>query len=375
MIRLVDFDKRTVTTIAGTGEQARTYIVYGGPGLKTPLNSPWDLVLHGDLLYIAMAGPHQLWRMNPKTGGVAPFAGSGREDIIDGPHADAALAQPSGLTTDGQKLYFADSEVSAVRSADLDPNGYVDTIVGQGLFDYGDKDGKGDEVRLQHPLGVVYHEGLLYVADTYNNKIKRISPKDRTSQTFLGTGKEGLDDGERATFDEPGGISVAMGKLYIADTNNHAIRVADLKTRRVETLQIKGLDRLRPRARMEKFAGERIELPAQTVEPGNAELLLRLELPPGYKLNAQAPSGVTVALGQASPQSFRDPKFPLSVPVKVSEGETKLSVTYTLYYCESGKESLCYFKEALLSAPVKAKRGAGGNRLNASYKLQLPGAN
>jgi DNA-binding beta-propeller fold protein YncE len=374
-IRLVDFNKRTVTTIAGTGEQARTYIVYGGPGLTTPLNSPWDLVLHGDMLYIAMAGPHQLWRMNPKTGGVAPFAGSGRENIIDGPHADAALAQPSGLTTDGQKLYFADSEVSAIRSADLDPNGYVDTIVGQGLFDYGDKDGKGDEVRLQHPLGVVYHEGSLYVADTYNNKIKRISPKDRTSQTFLGTGKEGLDDGERATFDEPGGISVALGKLYIADTNNHVIRVADLKTRRVETLQIKGLDRLRPRARMEKFAGERIELPAQAVEPGNAELLLRLELPPGYKLNAQAPSGVTVALGQASPQSFRDPKFPLSVPIKVSEGETNVSVTFTLYYCESDKESLCYFKEALLSVPVRAKKGAGGNKLTALYKLQLPGAN
>ncbi|HVG18094.1 MAG TPA: thioredoxin-like domain-containing protein, partial [Blastocatellia bacterium] len=173
-LRAVDFEGRAVATIAGTGEQARRLTTVGGQGRQTPLNSPWDLVLHDGLLYIAMAGPHQLWRMDPKTGGVAPYAGSGREDIIDGPLAEAALAQPSGITTDGRALYFADSEVSAIRSAALDPNGRVETVVGEGLFDFGDRDGRGSQVRLQHPLGVVYHEGALYVADTYNNKIKRI---------------------------------------------------------------------------------------------------------------------------------------------------------------------------------------------------------
>jgi hypothetical protein len=98
--------------------------------------------------------------------------------------AQAALAQPSGITSDGKKLYFADSEVSSIRSADLGLNGQVDTIVGEDLFEYGDRDGKGSAVRLQHPLGVAYHDGSLYVADTYNNKIKRVSPKDRTSETF-----------------------------------------------------------------------------------------------------------------------------------------------------------------------------------------------
>ena len=121
--------------------------------------------------------------------------------------------------------------------------------MGEDLFEFGDRDGKGKEVRLQHPLGVVYHEGTLYVADTYNNKIKRVSPKDKSSETFVGTGEGGLRDGGRATFDEPGGVSVAFGKLYIADTNNHAIRVADLKTKKVETLEIKGLESLRPPAR------------------------------------------------------------------------------------------------------------------------------
>src|SRR6185295_7831904 len=150
---------------------------------------------------------------------------------------------------------------------------------------------------LQHPLGVVYHDGVLYVADTYNNKIKRVSPKDRTSRTFVGTGDNGTRDGDRATLDEPGGVSVAFGKLYIADTNNHLIRIADLKTRRVETLQMKGLEKLRPR-KSKRFAGEVIELQPQTAEPGAATLTLNLELPSGFKLNALAPSALTLTTAQ-----------------------------------------------------------------------------
>ena len=129
-IRSVDLTKRVVTTIAGTGEQLQRRVLFGGQGKQTQLNSPWDLTIQNGILYIAMAGPHQLWQMNPKTGGIAPFAGSGREARVDGPLTEAALAQPSGITTDGKKLYFADSEVSSIRSADLDPTGRVNTIVG-----------------------------------------------------------------------------------------------------------------------------------------------------------------------------------------------------------------------------------------------------
>lgn len=379
-IRAVDFQKRSVATIAGTGEQARHYITFGGQGRQIPLNSPWDLVLHDGLLYIAMAGPHQLWRMNPKTGGITPYAGSGRESIIDGPLAEAALAQPSGITTDGRLLYFADSEVSAIRSAALDASGNVETIVGEGLFDFGDRDGRGSQVRLQHPLGVVYHEGALYVADTYNNKIKRILPEDKSAETFAGTGKGGLHDGEDATFDEPGGVSVAYGKLYVADTNNHVIRVVDLKTKRVETLQIKGLERLRPQARSKQFAGDVIDLPAQSIEPGDAILTLRLELPSGYKLNAQAPSALTlvspqkevVSFGNGAEQAFRNPQFPINVPVKITEGEATLKADFLIYYCQTSKEGLCYFKEARVNVPVKAKKGAGNHKLTAAYKLAIP---
>ena len=237
-IRAVDLAERTVTAVAGTGEQARDFNV-SGKGIEVALNSPWDLEWEEGWIYIAMAGPHQIWRFNPETCRVEPYAGSGREALIDGPLASAGLAQPSGLTSDGTKIYFADSEISAIRSADLGPKGRVETIVGLDLFEFGDVDGVGSEVRLQHPLGIACKNGILYVADTYNNKIKQVDPVTKKASTFLGTGEEGKADGTRATFDEPGGLSIADGKVYIADTNNHAIRVADLETGEVSTLQLK----------------------------------------------------------------------------------------------------------------------------------------
>ena len=374
-IRAVDLVKRTVRTIAGTGEQSRKPVTFGGQGKQVALNSPWDLTVQNGILYIAMAGPHQLWQMNPKTGGIAPFAGGGREARVDGLLAEASLAQPSGITSDGKKLYFADSEVSSIRSADLDPNGRVETIVGEDLFEYGDRDGKGSQVRLQHPLGVVYHDGVLYVADTYNNKIKRVSPKDRTSRTFVGTGDNGTRDGDRATLDEPGGVSVAFGKLYIADTNNHLIRVADLKTGKVEALQLKGLGKLQPR-KSKLYAGETIELPGQSIEPGDASLILEIELPAGYKLNEQAPSAVSVIASPGeivslSSEPIRSPRFPVSIPIKVAEGDAVIAVNLVLYYCESARETLCYFKEARLRIPVSVKISAANHTLSAIYKVRL----
>lgn len=240
LIRRLNLDEETVTTIAGTGKQAG-FMTQVGEGLTSSLNSPWDLTLIEDKLYIAMAGSHQIWVMDLDSGLVQPHAGSGHEARIDGPLLSSALAQPSGITTDGKRLYFADSEVSSIRSVDLGSEGMVKTIVGIDLFVYGDKDGIGDEVRLQHPLGILYHEGMIYIADTYNHKIKVIDPKGKSCKTLLGTGEPGNADGKAPEFYEPSGITIANGKLYIADTNNHTIRVADLASMEVTTLPISGL--------------------------------------------------------------------------------------------------------------------------------------
>ncbi len=174
---------------------------------------------------------------------MGPYAGSGQESITDGALATATLAQPSGITTDGDRLYFADSETSAIRSAELNSNGRVQTIVGLDLFVFGDVDGSEHLVRLQHPSGITIHDGVIYIADTYNHKIKQVLPVTRSVLTLFGSGTAGRQDGmgPLAMFSEPSGLSFANGLLYIADTNNHLVRVADLETKQVSTLAISGL--------------------------------------------------------------------------------------------------------------------------------------
>jgi DNA-binding beta-propeller fold protein YncE len=250
-LRAVDLATGRVRTIAGTGlplmgERA------GGPARETPLSSPWDLALLDGTLYVAMAGTHQVWAMRPERGPIAPHTGNGREALVDGPHEAASMNQPSGLATDGRRLYVADSEASAIRVIDPGPGGDIRTIVGEGLFEFGDRDGVGPaEVRLQHPLGVAWHAGALYVADTYNHKIKRLDPGTAECRAFAGTGEAGRADGDRraARFSEPSGVSAANGRLYVADTNSHAIRVVDLERGEVTTLALSGLAAGAPPAR------------------------------------------------------------------------------------------------------------------------------
>ena len=389
-LRAVDLRTRRVTTIAGTGRQGG-WGAGGGKGEQTELNSPWDLVRIDRVLYVAMAGTHQLWRMDLDTGVIGPYAGSGREARVDGPLMSAALAQPSGLTTDGRKLYFADSEVSAIRSADLDlPTGQagltgrVETVVGGDLFDYGDRDGVGLEARLQHPLGVAFHDGVLYAADTYNNKLKRIDLKTGRIETFLGSGRAGLDDGDDAsavTFDEPGGLSAAGGKLYVADTNNHAVRVVDLAGGSVSTLAVANPDALLARPAAEgAFDGQAITFDARTVKSGDVTVVIDLPLPQGLKLNADAPSSMTVSSSQeaalaveadAASRSGRL-SFPVTVPVRAAAGEATLTVDLDIYYCTEGRESLCYFKALRLVLPVTVDESTGDDKIAITAKADLP---
>ena len=241
-IRRVDLAAGTVETIAGTGAQGHTR-EGRGPSRTMELCSPFDLLHHEGVIYIAMAGIHQLWSLDLGGGMIGPFAGNGRESLTDGPLATAELAQPCGITTDGVRLFFADSETSSVRSADIDPKGNVRTIVGLDLFIFGDVDGSDHRVRLQHPIGITHYDGVLYITDTYNHKIKRVLPVMRSAFTVFGKGPPGHVDGaaDETQFSEPSGISFANGNMYIADTNNHAIRVAGLDSGVVSTLEISGL--------------------------------------------------------------------------------------------------------------------------------------
>jgi hypothetical protein len=258
-LRRVDLKNQVVETIAGTGKQSRNIRPHGGHALETALNSPWDLEQVGDRLFIAMAGPHQIWEMELKTGMVKTYAGTGAEACVDGPLTESAFAQPSGIITDGQELYIADSEISSIRGVGI-VKPQVRTVCGSGqLFGFGDVDGTGTEVRLQHCLGVEYAQDKLWVADTYNHKIKLVNPRDGSCKTVLG-GAAGLQDGQgtNSRFFEPSGLSAVGAYLLIADTNNHAIRRVELDTLSVETLQFPGLcapDVCSPPDTSELFAG------------------------------------------------------------------------------------------------------------------------
>ncbi len=199
LVRKVDLAAKRVSTVAGTGKKGTAWPQVEDEGLSpagaktgadlhkptsTSLSSPWALWHHDNDLFIAMAGMHQIWRMPIDGSSIAAYAGNGRENIVDGPLLPtepyeanfASFAQPSGLTSDGNHLFVADSEGSTVRAVPFGSKGNVKTMVGltNTLFDFGDVDGSGQTVRLQHPLDVAWAEGKLYVADTYNNKIKVI---------------------------------------------------------------------------------------------------------------------------------------------------------------------------------------------------------
>ncbi|MDE2836747.1 MAG: thioredoxin-like domain-containing protein [Chloroflexota bacterium] len=239
-IRAVDLEMAVVDTVVGTGERGEGR-VDGGPGPTVPLRSPWDLVLVGTRLFIAMAGSHQLWMYDLESGLVQAVAGAGGEGIVDGLPEDALLAQPSGIAADEDGvLFFVDSETSAVRRADLISAYEVTTLVGAGLFDFGDVDGDALRARMQHPLGVSVEGGIVYVADTYNNKIKRVGTETLTVGTMAGTGAPGHEDGAFASarFYEPGGLSILEERIFVADTNNHAVRVVDVADGTVSTLPV-----------------------------------------------------------------------------------------------------------------------------------------
>jgi thiol-disulfide isomerase/thioredoxin len=370
-IRVADFYNHTVSTIAGIGTQS-LYRAQGGNADITALNSPWDLVLIKDKLYIAMAGPHQLWVLDLKQKSIEPYAGSGVENIVDGPLGEAALAQPSGITTDGSQLYFVDSEVSAVRSADLDPNGSVNTIVGRGLFDFGDVDGEGATVRLQHPLGIAYDNGKLFVADSYNHKIKIINPKNKTAETFLGSGKAGDVDGTQPQFSEPAGLAIADSKLYVADTNNNVIRLIDLNTKAVSTLTIKKL--LPPLTEIQSSTSSSTPQPehiaqsalTQTIrfEPisvkdnSTADLRFNIVPPRNCSMNsltyiADQPQDSFVIHEHDRQGTIEPPNSSFVLPIQTNgSGTQTLRLQINVFYC-SESHSVCYLKTLLVSLPIK----------------------
>ncbi len=379
LLRAIDLKSKTVATLAGTGVQARRRFQQG-PLRELALNSPWDLQHLNGVLYVAMAGPHQLWKHELGTGTIELFAGTGREDITDGPLDACALAQPSAIVTDGKAMYIVDSEGSAIREL---KDGNVTTIVGphdlprgRSLFEFGDDDGTGDDVRLQHPIGAAYHNGMLYVADTYNDKIKLVDIKKRTAKTWLGTGERGngLDP---VQLNEPAGLVVAGDSLFIADTNNHRILKVNLETKATEVFNITGLappTSTGSDAPQELATGEAEKVAKVSVAGKQVTFKVNFELTDGYKLNKLAP--VAYSLKAVGGQNLVDPALlnkrkkaesddvsaSVTIPLNGQSGEATIEFSVAYQYCRDGVGGVCRFATKKWQIPLNIV-SAGGSQV------------
>lgn len=362
-IRAADLNARSVFTVAGNGEMGRSRIEFGRPianPLGVALRSPWDVELDdAGRLHIAMAGTHQLYIYEPAAGVLYPSVGNGREaNLNDVSLADSELAQPSGLYYAGAgKLFFADSESSTIRLADFESD-LVTVVSGtteNSLFDFGDIDGELGENRLQHALGVDGDpEGNLYIADTYNSRVKILRAGETSTHTLFGKGGSGgYQDGESqlAQFDEPGGLSYADGVLYVADTNNHVIRTIDLEAGVVDTIEFENREALIiDDARLTLLGGNEgdksiIMAGIHQVATGEGALNLHFNLPADFKINPLIDSGVTATWGEPAQQmSATVTGDSVSIPLQFSEGNTFVMAEVTLYYCREGEEALCFIE-------------------------------
>ncbi len=361
-IRRIELSSGAVTTIAGTGKQ-------GGVGEgehPTPgiaLSSPWDLAFVGDFLLVAMAGNHQIWRLSPTFDKIAVAAGDGTERKKDGFVSGSAFAQPSGLATDGRNLFVADSESSSVRQITQAFN--VSTLAGANddaddLFNFGLKDGTKHGAKFQHPLGVAFLGGLVWVADTYNHAIRTIDPKTGATKTVFGNGTAGSTD-DPARFSEPSGFAVVGDRLFVADSNNHRIRIIDTKTLKVSTLVLTGVPIPQAAA---KAAGvskgdawptlpdtAKSTAPVAKLKAGVATTLrVRIDLPAGWHLTEGAPSSLRVdGLSKAISSPVTDVETAVSLPV-VGADVTSLRVRALFYVCQDGGS--CRVRSIDVTLPV-----------------------
>ena len=228
-IRRINLTTGEVETIAGTGTQNRKMPERYETAVGTALNSPWDIAYHNNVLYVAMAGQHQIWQLPFTAPGFSVYAGNGQELLQDGPARTASFAQPSGLALFDVHLFVADAESSAIRVIRM-PTQTVATLVGQGLFDFGDQEGLGRAAQLQHPMDLTMDSkrGQLWIADTYNSKIKTLSL----------TNNRVTDFNIYHPLNEPGGLSILGDDLYIANTNAHEILRVNIPNREVQVLDI-----------------------------------------------------------------------------------------------------------------------------------------
>ncbi|MFE5211273.1 thioredoxin-like domain-containing protein [Streptomyces sp. NPDC056600] len=274
-LRRLDLATGEVTTVAGTGRQWMQGEPTSGAAREVSLSSPWDVAHWRGKVWIAMAGVHQLWAWDPAAGTVEVTAGTTNEGLVDGPGREAWFAQPSGLavSTDGERLWLADSETSALRWVDGD--GAVHTAVGTGLFDFGHRDGEAGQALLQHPLGVTpLPDGSVAVSDTYNHALRRFDPATGEVATLA------------TDLREPSDAVLVGGDIVVVESARHRLTRLRLPEEAV---------------RVESVA-HRTRRAATEVAPGRLELDVIFQAPAGQKLDTRYGPSTRLLVSSTPPE-------------------------------------------------------------------------
>lgn len=225
-IRLLD---GAVDTVLGTGRPGEVREGSHEPGAALALNQPWAITGTLDRIYIAMAGCNQIWEFDLGQARLKLVAGTGVLGIADGASRNAMFAHPAGLALVQQTLYVSDSATSAIRAIQLAQSS-VQTLVGQGLYEFGDQDGQRRDARLQLPLALALDptSPVLWVADSYNGSLRKLR----------------LGGGEMTTHDlpqplvQPSALAAGAGSLWIANSGAHEVLRYDLDTGKLGRLPI-----------------------------------------------------------------------------------------------------------------------------------------
>ncbi|MFT5702756.1 MAG: thiol-disulfide isomerase/thioredoxin/DNA-binding beta-propeller fold protein YncE [Rickettsiales bacterium] len=346
-LRQIDFKNEEVKTLSGNG--LRGAIVGGKNKAKDiSLASPWDLEFFPDSnnIIIANAGTHQLLKYDISEKTINNFAGNGNEDLIDGANPQNSLAQPSGLSASGNKLYFVDSESSSLRM--VTKSGEVSTLIGKGLFDFGYKNGIKKDALLQHPAGIYADDTGIYIADTLNHVIRKYNFKTKEIYDYSGSLRGyGVGSKKETSYDEPGGLVGFLGKLYIADTNNN--RIIELNSNKSSKV-IDILPELKiPTEGLLEYLPNLERVPTKKVRIGD-QVKLIFNMDDGWKINQSAPSFFNLVEIKNKKEANLIASFTEST---IRSGSVKLPkllkdhqyyLQGTVYYCEDKKDSLCLIK-------------------------------
>jgi hypothetical protein len=233
LIRKIDFKSQTVTNLAGNLEHK--YVpIKKGIAAEIALHTPLDLCLHKNKLYIAMGGLHQIWTLDLTNNQIEAFCGSGFQQLIDGALPTAALALPTSMFFDEEDtLFFTEGENSSLRYIQ---NNQVRTLIGKGIFEHGDSDGEAANAALQFPQALIGSGSKIYIADTFNHKIKVFDKVQKQIITLIGGGKKGNSNstGLLSEIAAPSGLALFDNTLFFTDTYNGCVKKYDFAQDKVE---------------------------------------------------------------------------------------------------------------------------------------------